>query len=76
MQHQDPQVEYVIALIEKTMKSTPELSKRGINWDHKDISEMLAYASLHRVLIEIRDELRLSNVKTRIEANPLSMLNR
>lgn len=66
---------YVSSLMEKAFNATPELSKRGIKYDHEDIIKLFDSACLHKVLIEIRDELRFANMEKRMAQFPQSMLN-
>lgn len=68
-------VKYIEKLIEGANAATPQLSKRGINYDHKDIIELMSDACLHRVLSEILHELRFQNQEERLKRFPMSLLN-
>ena len=67
--------EFIAQLIDEVTVITPELSKRGINYDHIQIKKLLETAYLYDVLTQILVELKFANQQEMLKKLPASMFN-
>lgn len=68
-------VNYMEQIIDLVKTVQPELSKRGISYDHKDIMELMQGAVLYNLMLQILAEMQVMNRSERMKQFPLSALN-